>query len=81
MILSLSDWIGSAGVAILLLAFLLNLFKKISAAGTAYILMNIIGAGMACLASWLIHYIPFVILEATWTLVSVAALVNYFRKH
>ena len=81
MILSLSDWIGSAGVAILLLAFLLNLFKKISAAGTAYILMNIIGAGMACLASLLIHYIPFVILEATWTLVSVAALVNYFRKH
>ena len=81
MILSLSDWIGSAGVAILLLAFLLNLFKKIAAAGTAYILMNIIGAGMACLASWLIHYIPFVILEATWTLVSVAALVNYFRKH
>ncbi len=78
--LSLSDWIGAVGVAILLIAFLLNLFKKISATGLAYILMNIIGAGMACLASWLIHYIPFVILEAVWTLVSLGALVNYLRK-
>lgn len=78
--LSLSDWIGAVGVAILLIAFLLNLFKKISATGLAYILTNIIGAGMACLASWLIHYIPFVILEAVWTLVSLGALVNYLRK-
>ncbi len=79
--LSLNDWVGFTGVAILLIAFLLNLFKKITSNSVAYILMNIIGAGMACLASWLIHYIPFVILEATWTLVSVIALVNYFRKH
>jgi hypothetical protein len=42
--------------------------------------MNIIGAGLAGLASVLIHYIPFVILEGAWTLVSIAALVKYFRK-
>ncbi|MEO6540991.1 MAG: hypothetical protein ABIN74_08385 [Ferruginibacter sp.] len=80
MSLSLNDWIGFIGVAILLLAFLLNLFKKISSNSLAYIIMNIIGAGLACLASWLIHYIPFVILEATWTVVSIFALVNYLRK-
>jgi hypothetical protein len=79
--LSWNVCIGFTGVAILLIAFLLNLFKKIRAEGLTYIIMNIIGAGMACLASWLIHYIPFVILEATWTLVSAIALVNYFRKH
>lgn len=79
--LSLNDWIGAVGVAILLTAFLLNLFKRIPATGLVYILLNIIGAGMACLASWLIHYIPFVILEAMWTLVSIGALVNYLRKH
>jgi hypothetical protein len=42
--------------------------------------MNIIGAGLACLASWLIHYFPFVILEATWMVVSVFALMGYFKK-
>ena len=78
--LNVNDWIGFIGVAILLLAFLLNLFKKLSANSLAYILLNIIGAGMACIASWLIHYIPFVILEATWTVVSVVALINYFSS-
>ena len=77
--LTTNDWIGAIGVAILLLAFLLNLLKRISVNGLPYILMNIVGAGMACIASWLIHYIPFVILEGVWTLVSVFALVGYFR--
>ena len=78
--LNLNDWIGFTGVAILLLAFLLNLLKKISSGSLAYILLNIIGAGLACLTSWLIHYIPFVVLEGVWTLVSVFALVGYFQK-
>lgn len=78
--LTLNDWIGFAGVAILLLAFLLNLTGKLSKDGLTYILLNIIGAGLACLASWLINYIPFVILEASWTLVSLWALINYFSK-
>lgn len=78
--LNLNDWIGFTGVAILLLAFLLNLLKKISSSSLPYIIMNIVGAGLACLASWLIYYIPFVVLEATWTIVSVFALVNYIRK-
>ena len=75
--LSLNDWIGFAGVFILLLAFLLNLIGRLSKDGLPYILLNIIGAGLACLASWLINYIPFVILEASWTLVSLWALINY----
>lgn len=62
----------------MLIAFLLNLAGKLQKDGLAYILMNIVGAGLACLASYLIHYIPFVILEGTWTVVSIGALVNYF---
>ena len=77
---NLSDWIGFTGVAILLLAFLLNLLKKIASNSLPYILMNVIGAGLACVASWLINYMPFVVLEATWTAVSVFALIGYFRK-
>jgi hypothetical protein len=77
---NINDYIGFAGVFILLIAFLLNLSGKISKDGLIYTLMNVIGAGLACLASWLIHYIPFVILEATWTIVSLIALINNFLK-
>lgn len=79
--LNLSDWIGFAGVTILLLAFLLNILNRIDRKSLAYILMNIIGAGMACVASWMIDYLPFVILEGTWTLVSVIAFIGYLRKN
>ena len=75
-----NDYIGFAGVFILLIAFLLNLSGKIGKDALPYIVMNVLGAGLACLASWLIHYIPFVILEGIWTLVSLIALVSHFRK-
>lgn len=74
--LTINDWIGFSGVTILLIAFLLNLSGRMSKDGFAYIVLNIIGAGLACLASWLINYLPFVILEGTWTLVSLVALVR-----
>ncbi|MCW3082894.1 MAG: hypothetical protein JWP12_260 [Bacteroidetes bacterium] len=78
--MNISDWIGFIGVTILLFAFLLNLTGKISQSDLSYIVMNIIGAGLAGLASFLIHYVPFIILESTWTLVSIGGLINYFRK-
>jgi hypothetical protein len=69
--MSLSDWIGSIGVTILLIAFVLTLAKKISTSGLAYLLMNFIGSGLAAFASYLIHYTPFIILEVAWMLASV----------
>ena len=78
--LSFADMVGSIGVFILLLAFVLNLLNKVSRESLVYILMNIIGASLACYASYLISYLPFIILEGVWTAVSLIALVNY-RKH
>ena len=78
--LNLNDWLGFTGVTFLLLAFLLNLRKKISSTSLTYILMNIIGGGLACLASVLIRYVPFIILEGAWTMVSVMAWINYYKK-
>jgi len=63
---SYSVVIGSLGVALLLLAFLLNLFGLLSQNSLSYILMNIVGAGVSCYASYLIDYLPFVILEGAW---------------
>jgi hypothetical protein len=78
-IMNTNDYIGFAGVSILLLAFLLNLMGKITQDSLSYILLNILGAALAGIASWLINYTPFVILEGVWTIVSLFALVKYFR--
>ena len=78
--LNVNDYIGFTGVFILLIAFMLNLAGKMSKNGLTYILMNILGAALACLASWLIHYLPFVILEGTWTLVSFVAFLKLISQ-
>jgi hypothetical protein len=80
--LSVNDYIGFIGVFILLIAFLFNLIGKMDKDGLAYIVLNVLGAGLSCFASYLIHYLPFVILEGTWALVSAVALVKYvFKKN
>jgi hypothetical protein len=68
---------GSLGVAILLLAFVLNMLKIIRTESLSYLLLNFIGAGIACFASWLIPYFPFVILEGVWAVVSLVSLVKH----
>ena len=80
MLLSLGEILGSVGVALLLLAFLMNLLKKWSQDSLPYILINTTGAGLACASSVLIHFFPFIILEGTWMLVSLFALVKYFKQ-
>ena len=76
--MNFSEITGSLGVAILLLAFLLNMLKIIKTDSLSYLLLNFIGAGIACFASWLIPYFPFVILEGVWAIVSLVSLVRFF---
>ena len=60
--------IGSVGVGLLLLAFFLNLFKLLTTESKLYIVMNIFGGSLAAYASFLIDYLPFVILEGVWAI-------------
>jgi hypothetical protein len=76
-----TDWIGSIGVTILLLAFFLNLYNVIKKESFGYLLLNVVGAALACYASILLHYMPFIILEAIWTLVSAAGIVRLMFSH
>jgi hypothetical protein len=78
--MTITDWVGSVGVAILLIAFFLNLRGRLSKDSIAYILMNVVGGGMACVASILLKYLPFIVLEGAWTLVSLISLARNFRK-
>ncbi len=74
--MNFADIVGSTGVAMILIAFILNLMQIISTKNFWYILMNFVGAGLACYASVLLKYVPFIILEATWTLVSLWGLIR-----
>jgi len=72
--------VGSVGVALLLLAFFLTLFKFMRQDSKAYALMNVFGGGLSAYASYLINFIPFVILEAAWMLVALVGLVKIMMK-
>ena len=71
------DWIGFIGVFQILLAYILNIIGKLKNNDLTFILLNVIGASMACLASILIMYLPFIILEGVWTIASLITLLKY----
>ncbi len=75
-----ADMLGSVGVAMLLMAFALNLAGWLTQESVAYASINAVGAGLAGYASWLISYWPFVVLESIWCLVSVIAIVRALRR-
>ncbi len=75
-----TDIIGFIGVTILLIAYFLNLTNKIEKDSLVYLQMNFLGAGLACLASVLMKYLPFIILEGCWTIVSAFGLLKYINQ-
>jgi len=77
--MTLADILASIGVIILLIAFLLNLYKKLPSGSKIYALLNFVGAGICSFTSYMIHFYPFVILEGTWAFVALLSLFNVPR--
>jgi hypothetical protein len=78
--MSTSDIIGSIGVTLMLVPFILNIADQLHNDSPFYILPNLIGSTLACIASAMISYLPFIILEGTWALISGWALYVYFKR-
>lgn len=74
------DWIGFIGVFQILLAYCLHVFGFIKNNHLAFMLLNFVGATMACFASILLNYWPFIILEGVWALVSLYSLFNFKKS-
>lgn len=74
-------WFGSVGVFILLLAYFLNLIKVINSSSLWYGILNTIGGALAAYASYLLSFLPFMILEGTWTIVSMISLVKNLKTN
>ena len=66
--------IGFVGVALLLAAFLLNVLRVLRSDGQLYMGLNFVGASLACYSSFLIRFMPFVLLEGVWALVALVAI-------
>ena len=73
------DWIGFLGVFQILLAYVLQVSGLLQKSDLVFILLNLIGASLACLASIMMNYMPFILLEGVWALVSSISLFRYFQ--
>lgn len=74
--MDLPDMINSAGVSLILLAFILLTIGKTTSKDKLYNLLNLIGAGLACYGAILISAIPFVVLEGIWCVVAIYGLLK-----
>ena len=77
--MSTSDWIGTIGVGLILIAYFCSTFKWMSAHSRIFFLLNALGSAMTCYSSCLISYWPFFVLEGTWTIVSLIGLARAKR--
>lgn len=68
--------IGLIGVSLLLIAFFSNLFKFLRSERYLYMVLNLIGGVLACYSSYLINFMPFVLLEGTWAAVAAVGIVR-----
>ena len=75
-----AEAVGSTGVLLLLLAFALTSFGRWSVDSRRYHATNLVGASLSCGASAMIGFAPFVVLEGTWAVVALAALVRLVTR-
>lgn len=80
MSMPVSDVAGIIGVGLLLLAFGLNLGRKLSESNVSYLLMNMVGSGLAAWYAWAGNAVPFVVLELAWGGVAAIRLVGVLNK-
>jgi hypothetical protein len=75
--MTLSDIIGTLGVSILLIAFVLNQRRTLSEHSRAFLTMNLVGALMCGYSAWLVRFMPFVVLETVWAMVAAWGLARW----
>jgi hypothetical protein len=72
-------YIGLIGMFLLLISFILNLFKNFSPNSKIYLLLNILGAGFLSYYSYISNTFIFLILNVLWTLISLYRLIKVIR--
>jgi hypothetical protein len=75
-----SEWVGTIGVSLLLLAYVLDVSDKLDDDSPWFFGLNAVGAALAGFSAYMIKFWPFVVLEGIWAVVSVVALIKRLRR-
>lgn len=72
-------YIGLIGMFLLLVSFILNLFRNFSPNSKIYLLLNVLGAGFLSYYSYISNAFIFLILNTLWTLISLYKLIKAIK--
>jgi hypothetical protein len=75
----LTTIIGTVGLSLILIAFILNSFKLLSTDTQLYNLLNVVGGGLLIYYAAKLGSIPFLILESVWTIFSIYKVIVLFN--
>ncbi|TXN36281.1 hypothetical protein FVB32_11575 [Flagellimonas hymeniacidonis] len=78
--MNLADWIGFWGVLQILLAYFLNVSGRVGTKDLLFKALNFSGALMAFIASYVLRFWPFMLLEAIWCIISFISLIQHPGK-
>jgi hypothetical protein len=74
------DFVGTGGVVLILIVFLLVQLDRIDTQGIRYSAMNAIGAGLLCISLLIEFNLSAFLMEASWLAISLFGLYRYFTR-
>ena len=75
------QFLGFVGAMLILAAYVAHQLKRIDPAAPLYNLLNAVGAGILAYVAFHPFQIGFVVLEGTWTVVSLVALARSLSRN
>jgi len=73
------DFLGNAGVVMLMVTYLMLQLNKISSDGLAYSLLNAVGASLIVVSLLYDFNLSALLMEVFWVLISFVGIYRYFR--
>jgi hypothetical protein len=73
------DFVGNAGVVVLVITYLMLQLNKLSSDGLAYSVLNAVGAGLIVVSLLFDFNLSALVIEVFWVLISLVGIYRYFR--
>jgi hypothetical protein len=75
-----TDLLGVTGIFMILLAYFLNVTGNMETKLLWFIVLHLVGVSLACAASILRYYLPFIMLKEVRALISFFSFARYLKK-
>lgn len=74
------NFVGTFGVAMILVAYWLLQVEKMSSSGITYSMLNLVGSVFMLISLFRFWNLPSVIIEVFWIGISIYGILKYFKK-